>query len=362
MTEIVLGVASSHSPQLSSGPEWWSGHAGRDRANSFLVDAEGQVRSFDELLASAPEGLASELGPEVWERKFQRAQDAVQALGKLLHDAAPDVVLVVGDDQRELFLDDVSPAVGMFLGDTLVDEGLVEERVARIPPDILPAQWAAHAEVEDPYPVHRELSLHLASHLTLAGFDVGVFSQQTAHRTLGHAFTFARRRLGVPASVPMVPVFLNTYYPPNVPTPGRCWALGGALRVGLELWDGPLRVALVATGGLSHFVVSEELDGRVLRALADADGEAVAALPRLALRSGTSEILNWIVVGGALADWELQVVDYVPAYRSLAGTGVGMGFAAWSPSERKPRRGSTNPAESAGDVHRTAHDEGGLRR
>lgn len=333
MAKVVMGVGTSHSPQLSSGPKWWTGHAGRDRANDYLVAPDGQVRSFDELAAAAGGSFAAELLPEVWEKKFERAQQAVAVLAGRVADAAPDVVVVVGDDQRELFEDDVNPAIGLFMGESLTDQGLVKERVDKLPPDILPAQWASHAESADSYPVQTELSAHLAEELTLAGFDIGVFSRQTPGRTLGHAFTFPRRRLGVAPSVPLVPVILNCYYPPNVPTPGRCWELGQALRRGIETWSGEARVVLVASGGLTHFVVSEELDRRVLDALASADGAAVAALPRQALRSGSSEILNWLVVGGALAGWHLDVVDYIPAYRSPAGTGVGMGFATWTPGE-----------------------------
>jgi hypothetical protein len=48
-------------------------------------------------------------------------------------------------------------------------------------------------------------------------------------------------------------------------------------------------------------------------------------------QSGTSEIKNWIpVVAGAVElGMPAQVVDYVPCYRSLAGTGNAMGFVYW---------------------------------
>ena len=51
------------------------------------------------------------------------------------------------------------------------------------------------------------------------------------------------------------------------------------------------------------------------------------------LRSGTSELRNWVVVGGATADTRLaaRVVDYLPCYRSEAGTGCAMAFLAWQP-------------------------------
>jgi hypothetical protein len=55
----------------------------------------------------------------------------------------------------------------------------------------------------------------------------------------------------------------------------------------------------------------------------------VAALPLDRLESGTSEIRNWIAAAGALEGLDMHVVDYVPSYRSEAGTGVGMAFAVW---------------------------------
>lgn len=335
MAELVLGVGTSHSPQMSSGTEYWEGHAARDRANDYLVDVDGKVRTFEELAAKAPPSLAGELRPEVWEAKWLRVQEAIAILVRRLAEAAPDVAVIVGDDQHELFGEDGNPAIGMFLGEELWDAGLGEAERAKLPPDILPAQWAAHSQEPEAYTVARELSTYLAEALTLAGFDIGVFSVQGPGRTLGHAFTFPRRRLGLSKDAPIVPVALNAYYPPNVPCPGRCWALGRALRAALEAWPGPERIVLVASGGLSHFVISEDLDRRVLKALAEGDEAAAASLPRDVLRSGSSEILNWLVVGGALAGWDFDVVDYVPAYRSPAGTGVGMAFATWRPSKER---------------------------
>jgi OH-DDVA oxygenase len=92
---------------------------------------------------------------------------------------------------------------------------------------------------------------------------------------------------------------------------------------------GALRVAVVASGGLSHFVVDETLDRRVLAALARGDAQALCGLPRAALNSGSSEILNWVAAAGALAALPLQWSDYQPLYRTPAGTGVGAAFALW---------------------------------
>lgn len=329
MAELTLGLASSHTPQLSTSADYWTEHAARDQRNTRLLGPDGRYYTYDELLAAADPGLTGELQSSVWRSKFDRAQAAVEVLAQRLAVAEPDVVVIVGDDQHELFGADGVPAIGLFTGESLWDLPPDAERLARTPPDIRAAGWAAHADVPDRYPVAADLSEHLARVLTGREFDLTVMSEQPAGRGLGHAFTFIRRRLRLGAPVPIVPVLLNTYFPPNVPSPGRCWRLGQALRAGIESWAQAARVAIFASGGLSHFVVIEDLDRRVLAGLENRDAEAFGQVPVQLMRSGTSETLNWITAGGALDGLPFDLVDYIPAYRSPAGTGVGMAFATW---------------------------------
>ena len=91
------------------------------------------------------------------------------------------------------------------------------------------------------------------------------------------------------------------------------------------------RVAVIASGGLTHFVIDEAFDARVLEAIRRGDVSAFQDLPEELFQSGTSEIKNWITVEGAMAEAGLamQLLDYVPCYRSEAGTGSAMGFAQW---------------------------------
>jgi Catalytic LigB subunit of aromatic ring-opening dioxygenase len=329
MADIVIGVASSHTPQLSSGVDMWFDHAERDRRNPQLLGKDARYHSYDELLAEADPAIERELAPEIWERKYQRAQEAIEALGVSLGKANPDIVIVVGDDQREMFTDDGIPAFACFTGPELVDMPPGEEALQRVPKGIRAAYWAVHADHPATHPVARELSAHVAERLARDDFDLTVVRQQPAGRTLGHAFTFPRYRLGLPHSTPIVPLFVNTYYPPNVPSAARAYQLGRALRRAVESWSGDARVAVVASGGLSHFVVDEALDHRVLDGLTSRDASALGSLSRDQLRSGNSEILNWIVAAGALEDLAPSVLDYVPGYRTPAGTGAGMAFARW---------------------------------
>jgi hypothetical protein len=77
-------------------------------------------------------------------------------------------------------------------------------------------------------------------------------------------------------------------------------------------------------------VVDEALDRAVLEGIGAKDVDALGALPEAKLQSGSSEIKNWLVAAGALSDLSFEVVDYVPGYRSAAGTGCGMAFARWT--------------------------------
>ncbi len=329
MAEIVIGVASSHTPQLSSGVDMWEDHAERDRRNTQLLGVDAKYHTYDELLADADPRIAAELGRSVWEAKYGRCQDAIAALADRLGDARPDVAVVIGDDQRELFGDEGIPTFAAFLGDELIDRPPAAEEAARIPTGIRAAMWAAHSDRPERHRICTSLSQQVVAALVAADFDIMSFSRQPDGRTLGHAFTFPRYRLGLPAGIPIAPIFVNTYYPPNVPSARRCHALGQVIRTAVESWPSPERVAIVASGGLSHFVVDEKLDRQVLSGLTSGDAVTLGSFSREQLRSGTSEILNWIVAAGALEDKAATVVDYVPGYRTAAGTGAGMAFVYW---------------------------------
>ena len=73
------------------------------------------------------------------------------------------------------------------------------------------------------------------------------------------------------------------------------------------------------------------MDRALLAAMAQKDRAALCRWPEQIFQSGTSEIKTWMVLAGAMEQTALQMglIDYVTCYRSLAGTGVGAGFAEW---------------------------------
>src|SRR5262249_32670878 len=159
-----------------------------------------------------------------------------------------------------------------------------------------------------------------------AQFDVAAVERvdDAVRAGFGHAYGFIANRLFRGRTIPMIPVLLNTYYPPNPPTPRRCYEIGTALRAAIDSSRSSLRIAAIASGGLSHFVVDEPLDRKVLKALASGDADTLRSLPAKALRSGSSEIRNWIVLGGMLAGLKQNWSEYRPIYRTEAGTGIGI--------------------------------------
>jgi len=327
MANIVVGVAASHSPQLSTPAELWRLHAERDRQNKQL-SFRGSVYEYDQLLEGRRnERLDRELDESIWADKHDRCDRGVDRLAETLASAAPDLIVIVGDDQHEMFLDDGLPTLAVYWGETVECIPKPEEE---LPPSLRPARWANYGEQRETYECLPDLGRHVVEQMMLEGFDVTQLREQPAGRSIGHAFNFVKIRLMRDHVVPMLPVMVNTYYPPNQPTAGRCHEFGRALRRAIESWDGSRRVAVAASGGLSHFVIDEELDHRVLDAFRRRDVGQLASISQAELVSRTSEIRNWLVVAGATEHLEVEVLDYVATYRSPAGTGCGMAFARWS--------------------------------
>jgi len=326
MASLVLGIGTSHTPMLNAPLADWSRFIERDRLRQHL-DRAGNPVSYEQLLALAPPGVAREIEPAVLADRHARSHAEVAALGEVLRAARLDALVIVGDDQKELYQDDNMPAMLVYRGETIRNMPLQQHPG----PDWARAASARYFEPSTPreYPVHVGLANHIIDALIDLEFDIAVADRVVEGQGEGHAFGFVHRRLLEGQPLPVVPVFLNTYYPPNQPSPGRCYRLGRAIADAVRRWPEDVRVGIIASGGLSHFTVDEELDHRVMNALRAQDEAALAALPRAMLNSGNSEIRNWICMAGAVRHLPLQHMVYIPAYRTPAGTGTGLCFAVW---------------------------------
>ena len=335
MAEIVLGFGTSHGPLLATPPEEWDLRGAVDRKNTELAWRD---RTYDyPALAQARGATFVPMNAgDVRAERFARCQRSLDELGQLFDTAKPDALLIVGDDHHEWFMADIQPAFSIFHGDTLLNRALTREEMARQESFGLKYAAQIYYPVQDEtYACPSALASHLVRSAMTDGFDVTSCAQQPADagvpRRLGHSFGFIYRRI-LRSRPPLIPVMVNTYYPPNQPSPKRCFEFGRALGRAIRNWPGGERIAVAASGGMTHFVVDEEMDHRLLDAMAKRDYDRLVSEPDIHFRSGTSEIKNWIVVAGILAETELRMnlLDYAACYRTEAGTGSGMGFAVWS--------------------------------
>ncbi len=117
MARIVLGLGTSHSPQLSLPAEHWLLRGEEDQRNPSLYRVpDGKHVTFDELLAEADPRIAQELTPEVCRKRHAANQQGIAKVAAALERSAPDVLVVLGDDQQEAFHDDNMPAFCVYWG------------------------------------------------------------------------------------------------------------------------------------------------------------------------------------------------------------------------------------------------------
>lgn len=305
---IVAGLATSHAPSMFVAAEHWP-----------KVHA-GLVRSVPQ-----PPELSNET-PDVIQSYVDRINAAFAKLKSLLEAARPDAVILIGDDQNEVFSKATTPAFALFLGDKAAGTTSIS--------------WIGESREHNHITLknHPALARDLTERLLRHNFDVSYIEELhplgRPEGGLGHAFTRIGKMLGLNESgLPTIPLFVNAYHAP-MPSAARCLALGKALA---EIFKSrPERVVVVASGGLSHCPVGpragwvdEPLDRWVLKQIEEGETESLANLFTFdsdTLRSGTGETRCWITVAGAFAGLPGKVIDYIPARHAVTG----LGFAHWS--------------------------------
>jgi hypothetical protein len=327
MAEIILGLGSSHTPLLALPAHEWLIRAEADFANPKLNLSDGRMLSYEELVKES--GAPHIINVAVLQAQAEACQTALDRLADELEAANPDVVIIVGDDQQELFGSSNQPAIAIYWGEKVRTHS--EYAVASLPDWVRRVGDGYMMDTVHDLPGAPELGFSVVEGLIARDVDVASCShvEDPAVAGFGHAFGFIVKRLMRGRAIPILPILLNTYYSPNVPSARRCHDIGRALHDTLKAAKSQAKVAIVASGGLSHFVVDEELDRRILAGFEPGGEHRLRAIERGALNSGSSEILNWVLTAGAVGPLPLKWVEYQPIYRTPAGTGVGVAFAAW---------------------------------
>lgn len=304
---IVLGLASSHAPSMFAPAELWP------QIHKGLVREIPQPRKVQEET------------PEVIADYVNRITAGFATLRARLDAARPDVLLIIGDDQTEVFSGACVPALAVFTGEQATGTTSLG--------------WIGQ-KPEDNHILLRnnpKLAKHLVKELVSRRFDPAYCDEikplGKPAAGIGHAFSRVAKAMGIAESgLPVLPLFLNGYHPPQ-PSGQRCYELGLALRHILDAR--PERIALYASGGLSHCPVGpragwvdEPLDRWVLERIESGRGAQLQNLFSFdsdTMRSGTGEIRSWITVAGAFDGRRGEIVDYIPAAHAVTG----LGFATW---------------------------------
>src|SRR5258708_7055943 len=309
MARIVAGFASSHTPLMSLPGQDWAKRAEDDKRNRELIRPLDRAHvTYDELLASADPKISAQIDEEVFVRKFDCIQQSLNELQDTFAQVNPDVVVMFGDDQDELFFEDNYPMISVYWGDILTHYPRMTTRPGMS--EAIRISAAVYGTEIIDYPVHTELGLKVIQDLVEHDFDVAhsremkaeyggtigpaTWSRDSKRPTkprrqgMAHAFAFPVCRWFAGKRPPMLPITMNTCYPPNWISPRRAFGLGRAVREAIEAWDSDSRVAVVTSGGLSHFTVDEEIDRLALEGLTEADGLVLATLPRYKLQSAAT--------------------------------------------------------------------------
>lgn len=268
MAELVLAVAASHAPFITAGPE----------------TAEAGQR--------------------------ERVYAAMDALREELVRARPDVLVVCSNEHFTNFFLDNFPPFCVGVGERHVGPA---EAWLRIPRGSLPG--------------HPALGRWLVERALAEDFDPA-FSEDLV---LDHGIMTVLHFLDPDRRLPVVPIVQNCAVAP-MPSLGRCYRLGATLRRAILAWPESARVALIGTGGLSHWVgmpgmgrIDAEFDRWFLDRLAAGQVEEVLRLTDAEVEragNGAHEIRSWLTVAGAAPGKTARVLAYEPVVAWVTGMGV----------------------------------------
>src|SRR4029453_17503883 len=247
-----------------------------------------------------PDYYGQNVGPH-GRRMVEELIGVVRAMGQTLTAAAPDALVVVADDHLNVFSFDAVPALCVRVGRSV-------RRMVQA--DAIELDRALHG-LPERYPVHEDLANSILEKGVQAGFDFAAsWSAPLDHAFLSPVSTLYGDR-PVP---PLVPFWVNCFVAPQ-PTAQRCFAAGR--HIARVVVEGPWNVAVIATGGLSHFPElslarigqsDPAFDRRILKLMEAGDHEPLTALTAKELHeSGSHELLKWMVLTGAVAPARARV-------------------------------------------------------
>jgi aromatic ring-opening dioxygenase catalytic subunit (LigB family) len=244
----------------------------------------------------------------------QLALNATAEMRRRLESARPDTLVMVSNDHLLNWAINNIPEYTVGIGDAHVG----------------PADWFAEWLGMETYrvPGDPELARFLVNESARRGLSLAYLREMQ----FDDGISVPTHYLNPDARFRLVPVTMNCNVPP-IPTPRRAYEVGRVLGDVLRGYPSDTRIAVIATGGLSHepggpryFWVDEEFDRWFLDLLKAGDHERLlreCTLERMeaAGSGGTAELLAWMVVL-AMTCGPVDVLAYMPAIAWRSGTGM----------------------------------------
>ena len=180
-----------------------------------------------------------------------------------------------------------------------------------------------------PVPGNPRLAQHVGQSLVSDEFDMAFFQDKPLDHGFFSPMSVLLEREGEQWPTTIVPLQVGVLQFP-IPTAARCYKLGQALRRAVESYPEDIRVAIVATGGLSHQVHGEragfnnpEWDAQFLDTITrDPQRLAQMTHAEYATAGGLEggEIIMWLIMRGALS---ANVNKVYSSYYLPSMTGIG---------------------------------------
>lgn len=254
-----------------------------------------------------------------WHLLSQARRDQISTafheLGRRVAASRPDVIIALSPDHWVNFFLDNLPSVCIGVGKS--HEGPPEPFMKDFP--------------YKPVLGHSPLARHITATALAQDFEPSV----SHHLKLDHGFCIPLWRMELESLPRIVPIVINDLEPPMLSI-RRCFAWGKLLARAIASFpEKNLRVAILATGGLSHSIgepnmgaIDEVFDHDCIRAFTNgAEAPLVEFLEARmeAAGNGTHEVRNWVIAHAAAGGTGFDLIDY----RAVPEVYVGCGFASW---------------------------------
>jgi hypothetical protein len=309
MGQLIAGMASSHAYTFLE-PAVWDERRAQTRAHykhRFGTEPPDQPQVARETL----EDNAA---------RYEKIRSGLRFLGDKIHALRPDILLVIGDDQNENFLENNLPQFSIYIGTELIAAFRDGRTGGR-------------------YRCDAEAAWTILEQCVESGIDLAYSREFPNHHLISHAHREPLEYLGINGNLSVVPIFINAIHVP-APTPARCYQFGATLRRVIGALPAEKRVMAYASGGLSHFSagypwkhykgpctlgsICHDFDRKILDSMQSGRGHELAALSNADLiQNGEIELRQWITLMGMVGDRKPELLTYEPFYRGLLGMAVG---------------------------------------